>query len=134
MRADQVGTGWHFPTRVDPDGGLSMTGGTAKLEQSMRLILATYPGERPALPDFGSRLRDFVFSPAGVETAAELTDEVRRALVRWEPRIDVDRVRADPAPDVPELLRVDVEYTVRATGNRGGLTVPFHTRPDDDRD
>ena len=27
----------------------------------MRIILLTYPGERPMRPEFGSRVRDFVF-------------------------------------------------------------------------
>lgn len=132
MGVDLVGTGWNHPVRIDPDGGLAMTGGTAKLEQSMRLILTTYPGERPARPGFGSRLRDYVFRPADAETTSELANEVRRALSEWEQRAAVSQVRADPDADTPGLLRIDVEYTVVATGDRRTLAVPFHTRPDAD--
>jgi uncharacterized protein len=131
MGTEHVGTGWHYPFRVDPDGGFAMTGGTAKLEQSMRLILATYPGERLVRPDFGSRLRDYVFAPTTGDTTAELAAEVHRALRQWEPRVDVDDVTARPAPDVPGLLQVDVRYTVKATNDTRNLVFPFYTIPDD---
>jgi phage baseplate assembly protein W len=97
----------------------------------MRLILATYPGERPMRPDFGSRLRDFVFRGASWETAAEVEHEVRTALLRWEPRVDVDRVSVTADARDLGTLFIDIQYTVKQTNDRRNLVFPFYTIPDE---
>lgn len=129
MRADLIGAGWNFPLRTGPGGGFAITGGTDKLEQSMRLILMTYPGERPMRPDFGSRLRDFVFRPLSLDTVAEVSREVREALTRWEPRVDVEDVDSAPVPGHDGLLHIAIRYTVRATNDRRDVVFPFHLDP-----
>src|SRR5580700_2119789 len=96
MEQDFVGAGWAFPVGVDARGAIALTRGTDELEQAMRLILMTYPGERPMRPAFGSRLRDFIFTGATRENAALIEDEVRAALLRWEPRVEVDGVDVTP--------------------------------------
>jgi Bacteriophage baseplate protein W len=130
--ADFVGAGWAYPLEIDPGGGFALARGAARIEQSIRLILVTYPGERPMRPEFGSLLRDFVFRPASLDNAAELSSEVRKALIRWEPRIDVNTVDTYPAADDPGLLYIDITYTVRATNDKRNLVFPFYTIPEDE--
>ncbi len=130
MITDLIGAGWQFPLGYTPSGGFDMASGTPKLEQSMRLILTTYPGERQMRPEFGSRLRDFVFAPASLDVAMDLAAEVRRSLTRWEPRVVITDVVAAPHPDDPSLLYIDIGYTVRSTGDERNLVFPFHTVPD----
>src|SRR3954468_15110894 len=108
--SDFIGTGWAFPTGVGGTGGIAPVRGDTELVQAMRLILSTYPGERPMRPDFGCRLRDFVFRAATLDTIADLTAEVRRSLLRWEPRVDVVDVRVSPAPEDPALLYIEIAY------------------------
>lgn len=134
MAQDFVGAGWSFPMGVDSTGGIALARGDQELVQAMRLILMTYPGERPMRPEFGSRLRDYVFRDATLQTAGELAQEVRTALLRWEPRVDIDRV--DVTPDVTEqgLLYIDVAYTAKGTNDRRNLVFPFYTIPDDGSD
>jgi len=134
MRDEFIGTGWAFPTGVDAGGGIALVTGHTELVQAMRLILATYPGERPMRPEFGSRLRDYVFRSATPDTVAELADEVRRALLRWEPRVDVESVDVAPDPDDPSLLYIDIRYAPKATNDRRNLVFPFYTIPDDESD
>ena len=61
----------------------------AEIEQAIAIILGTAPGERPMRPEFGCGIHDFVFAPADPTTAGLVAYEVRNALGRWEPRIDV---------------------------------------------
>jgi hypothetical protein len=82
-------------------------------------------------PEFGSRLRDFVFRPATSENSAELSAVVRAALLRWEPRVTVEGVDVYPAPDSDGLLYIDIHYTVKATNDRRNLVFPFYTIPDE---
>ena len=130
-RHDFVGAGWAFPPAIGDHGRIVLVDGARELEQAMQIILLTYPGERPMRPAFGCRLRDFVFRPADHSTAAELALEVRNALLRWEPRIDVRAVRVDPDRDAPNRLQVEIVYSIKHTNDLRNLVFPFYTIPDD---
>ncbi len=87
MTADFIGAGWAFPLRTDATGAIALVRGEREIEESIRLILATAPGERPMRPEFGCAVHDYVFAPADASTAGQIAYEVRVALERWEPRI-----------------------------------------------
>jgi len=131
---DFVGVGWAFPLGVSTQGGIAMVRREVELEQAMTLILSTYPGERPMRPEFGSRLRDFVFRPANAETAAELSQEVRNALLRWEARVDVEMVNVTPDGADRSMLYIDIQYRLKDTNDRRNLVFPFYTIPEDGSD
>ncbi len=131
---DFVGAGWAFPLGVDARGGIALARRDSELEQAMRLILSTYPGERPMRPGFGSRARDFVFRSATIETAAELSYEVQHALTRWEPRVDVDLVNVTVDAEERNKFYIDIGYRVKGTNDKRNLVFPFYTIPDDGSD
>nr|WP_042177852.1 GPW/gp25 family protein [Kibdelosporangium sp. MJ126-NF4]CEL12810.1 hypothetical protein [Kibdelosporangium sp. MJ126-NF4]CTQ98496.1 hypothetical protein [Kibdelosporangium sp. MJ126-NF4] len=122
----------NHPLEVTASGDFAIAAEARRLEQSIRLILATYPGERPMRPDFGSRLRDFLFELCTSDNAAALAVEVRRAVAKWEPRVDLTEVRVIPDRAVPGLVHLDVEYRVVATGDVHEFAIPFHFNPDSD--
>jgi len=129
MKQDFVGAGWAFPVTVDARGSIALARGTDELNQSIQLILTTYPGERPMRNEFGSRLRDFVFAGANWANAAAIGNEVRAALLRWEPRVDVADVTVTPADGEDGLLYIDITYVIKATNDRRNLVFPFYTIP-----
>ena len=86
---DFVGAGWAFPLATDATGGIALVVREREIEEAIRLILATAPGERPMRPEFGCRVHDHVFAPINASTAGAIAYDVRYALERWEPRIDV---------------------------------------------
>lgn len=134
MSHDFVGAGWAFPLGVAGNGGIALVRREVELEQAMRLILSTYPGERPMRPEFGSRLRDFVFRPVNLETISELTQEVRRALMRWEPRVDIEAVTVLPGRSHLGMLYIDITYRPKDVNDRRNLVFPFYTIPEDGSD
>ncbi|HEX3650502.1 MAG TPA: GPW/gp25 family protein [Pseudonocardiaceae bacterium] len=129
MPEDFVGTGWAFPLGVDATGRIALASGERDIEQAIQLILRTYPGERPMRPDFGSRLRDYVFDGANDANAAAIAAAVRLALVRWEPRIYVDDVIVTPDEDDPSILYVEILYVIKAINDPRNLVFPFYTIP-----
>ena len=131
---DFIGAGWAFPLGVGPQGGIALVRREVELEQAMRLILSTYPGERPMRPEFGSRIRDFVFRSVNIETIAELSHEVRNALLRWEPRVNIEAVLVIPDPSDEGALYIDIQYVVKDTNDRRNLVFPFYTIPEDGSD
>ncbi|MFF4752192.1 GPW/gp25 family protein [Streptomyces sp. NPDC002514] len=125
-----IGAGWAFPPRTDATGSIALVRDDREIEESIRLILATSPGERPMRPEFGCALGDYVFAPADAGTAGQLAYEVRLALERWEPRIEVAdvAVRFDEADD--GVLYIDIGYAVRGTNDPRNLVFPFYVIPD----
>ena len=127
---DFVGSGWAFPVGVDSTGQIALARGSRDIEQAMRLILMTYPGERPMRPGFGSRLRDFVFDGATWENAAAVATEVRASLAQWEPRATVTDVVVTPEAVEPGLLSIDIAYVINGTNDPRNLVFPFYTIPE----
>ena len=103
-----------------------------EIEEAIRLVLGTAPGERPMRPEFGCGIHDYVFAPGDGATAGLIAQEVRVALERWEPRIEVNDVAIafDAVDD--GVLYIDVRYTVRSTNDRRNLVFPFYTIPSEE--
>jgi phage baseplate assembly protein W len=124
---DFLGRGWAFPVTIDDASGLiAMAGGDDGVRQSIWSILSTAPGERVMRPDYGCPLQDLVFAVNDDATAAEVAAAVREALALWEPRIDVLDVYAAADPVAAEVLRIEINYEVRATNSRFNLVYPFY--------
>ncbi len=127
--ADFVGRGWAWPVTVAHNGAVATVGGVANLEKAMGLILRTYLGERPMRPDFGSRLRDYLFDGVTDENATAIATEVRRAIASCEPRVDVTRVEVTPVTTALGRFDIDIFYTVRGTNDEHNLVMPFYSIP-----
>lgn len=128
---DFIGRGWAFPLRTDATGGIALVSREREIEEAIRLILGTAPGERPMRPEFGCRIHDHVFANADGATAALITADVLDALRRWEPRIDVQDVVVTSAPEDQTVLFVDVRYSIRRTNDLRNLVFPFYVIPGD---
>ncbi|MFE4856902.1 GPW/gp25 family protein [Streptomyces sp. NPDC056670] len=127
-----IGRGWGFPLRVGTTGGIGMVERDREIEEAIRLVLGTAPGERPMRPEFGCGIHDYVFAPGDGATAGLIAQEVHVALERWEPRIEVTDVAIafDAVDD--GVLYIDVRYTVRSTNDRRNLVFPFYTIPSEE--
>lgn len=128
---DFIGRGWAFPLRTDATGGIALVSREREIEEAIRLILGTSPGERPMRPEFGCRIHDHVFANADGATAASISADVVDALYRWEPRIDVEDVVVTSAPEDQTLLYIDVRYSIRRTNDLRNLVFPFYVIPGD---
>lgn len=131
MAEEFIGRGWAFPLRTDPTGSIALVSGDRELEESMRLILGTAPGERPMRPEFGCRIQEFVFAPSDATTAGRIAHEVRSALVRWEPRVELLGVDVYPADEDRSTLYIDVHYQERSTNDPRNLVFPFYLIPEE---
>lgn len=116
-RKDYLGTGWAFPFGFKSStGGVAVSSAEENIRQCISVILSTRPGERQMLPDFGCRLHELLFAPNTRATSALIAHHVREALMRWEPRIEILEVHAEPEQN--GSVSVEVEYLIRATNSR----------------
>jgi phage baseplate assembly protein W len=120
-----LGTGWQFPVRVNPQGGLSFSSGEQNIAESIWLILATAQNERQMRSTFGCGMHDLVFAPNNPSTFGNVAHLVRKALTNYEARIDVLDVRVETSPDDPNKVLIRVDYRIRATNSFHNLVYPF---------
>lgn len=105
-----------------------MEGGENNIERSVRLILGTAKGERVMRPEFGCDIHDQVFSALSPATLNRIEESVRSALVRWEPRIDVESVDVTPDANNPNKVNVEIEYWIQRTNSRSNMVYPFYVQ------
>ena len=130
MSEQFIGAGWAFPLRVDTTGGIALVAREQEIEEAIRLILGTSPGERPMRPEFGCRIHDYVFAAADGETAER---DRRRGPRVPAPLGAAHRRRgrrSSPSTGPsPALLYIDVRYVIKATNDRRNLVFPFYVIP-----
>lgn len=129
MSKEIIGSGWSFPPRIDPQGGLALTHDRNELVQSIYIILTTSPGQRVMRPTFGCRLHELVFAPNNTHTAAQARRFVEEAIGMWEPRVNVLQVDVYPDPKENNRLLIEIQYEVKANHDRRSLVYPFYLIP-----
>jgi phage baseplate assembly protein W len=79
--------------------------------------------ERLYIPDFGGGLRPFLFEPNTVATRFQISERIRKALQKWEPRINVASVDVEPDPSDPQAAIATIQYKLVATDAAERLSV-----------
>jgi uncharacterized protein len=116
---DLYGRSFAFPPRVGANGQVLWSLGEDNVRESIAIILRTRPGERLMLPDFGCNLELYLFEPNTVSTLRLIQEEIKRAILRWEPRVRLDDVRVDSrVVETRALVDVTILYTLVATQSR----------------
>jgi phage baseplate assembly protein W len=121
-----LGVGWKFPLQVTANGKIAQAKYEQRIEEALYLILSTAKGERIMLPNFGASIHELVFAPNNTVTRGVVVQNVRQALVTYEPRIDVLDIDAESAPEQPNLLLIRINYRIRANNAIGNLVYPFY--------
>jgi phage baseplate assembly protein W len=130
--AEILGSGIAFPLQVDRRGGIALAHDETDVDQAIELILSTAPGERPMRPEFGCGVHDFVFDTIDAGTVARMETEIRNALDRWEPRIQVTTIDFDLDEVANGALVIGIHYRLRATNHMRNLVYPFYVIPAED--
>lgn len=124
---DFLGTGWSFPpTFSRVDNSVEMVSGETDIHESLWILFSTLLGERIMLPQYGSRVWDMVFDSLTTTFKTLLEDNIREAILNWEPRIDVDAIAIDQEKSDEGLVSVTVDYTIRKTNSRSNIVYPFY--------
>jgi phage baseplate assembly protein W len=134
-----LGTGWSFPPAFEPrPTGLAAQEGRhlraalvraeADIEQSLRILLATNPGERVMQPGYGCGIKRMVFEQVNESTLTEIRHLVEQAILFFEPRIGVNAVVLDTSRLIEGELPIHIDYTVRTTNSRSNMVFPLYLR------
>jgi len=121
-----LGSGWKYPVELGKDDTISVSRHEEKIKESIRIILGTAKGERVMRPDFGCDIHNFVFAVINTTTLTQMESSVKKALVLWEPRIEVSSVNARPTRVSNGIIDIEINYRVRYTNTAYNLVYPFY--------
>lgn len=112
---------YHYPFRIDPVSGQAQQAPyVVHVDQMIRQVLLTAPGERADLPSFGCGLRQLLFAPNSDALQATARLIVQRALDQWlAGQIQVVKVEVSSGEggDDSQIV-VQVEYLLIETQSR----------------
>ena len=79
--------------------------------RSVRNIIMTIPGERFFQPSFGSGINRVLFNNMDEISASILEDEIRNAIMNYEPRVQLRSVKVQPDFDTNNFNTV-ITYSI----------------------
>ena len=116
-----IGISPKLPLRVDSvDGFYALTKKiTETIQQNLKMLILTTPGERMMNPEFGVGLRNFLFDNRGEGTAEGIKNKISTQVQRYIPAIKLTNIIIANAPsseltvdaDAHNLL-VRIEYVI----------------------
>ena len=106
--------GINFPFRDSFDGKYLDLSDTANEEIRTDLIhlLLTRKGARYFLPDFGTRLYEYIFEPLDGPTFNDIESEIRDSVEKYIPNLVLNSIRVYPATDDENDTDVIKTYNV----------------------
>ena len=120
-----LGTGWGFPpTFTKGHNGVEMISDEQDIRSSLEILLATELGERVLRPEYGTKIHSLIFETLDVSTGTLIADEIRKAILFHESRVDVQNI--DFIQDeVNGKIQVTIDYTIITTNTRLNLVFPL---------
>lgn len=121
-----LGRGWSFPPTFVKGGNLvQMLEGDDDIKSSLQIILSTIIGERIMQPEFGCNVDKLVFEPLDTTFSTFITEQIRLAILNFEPRITLDSVDYD-ADELNGKVLLTINYTITGTNTRSNLVYPYY--------
>jgi phage baseplate assembly protein W len=77
------------------------------------------------LPDFGCGIHDLVFAANTAALRGLVSAEVRDAITRWEPRVDVLDIQVETPDDARNRIIISIACRVRQNNAALNLVYPF---------
>ena len=81
------------------------------INQSIKNIVLTVPGEKPFQPEVGSRVNELLFEPLDPFVVDALRDEIINTIKQHEPRVDLQKVDVQPIY-TQNRVNISVQYKI----------------------
>jgi len=123
-----LGKGWSFPpTFHDYRGqGVEMVENEVDIKQSLEILLGTSLGERLMVPEYGCDLMTYLFDAISTTRVHFLRELIRTAILKYEPRIDLNEIHIDQTDYLEGIIRIKVDYSIIVTNTRFNLVFPYY--------
>jgi hypothetical protein len=111
------------PFRISASGGVSTTPNPdVQIDQRVNALLSTQPGERRANYEFGVPTNAMIFENQSDLLSGVLAEQVRTAIEKFEPGVNIDGLDVTPAENGSGGVDVALRYSRReAASSDSGL-------------
>ena len=109
--------GFNPPFIGGPEGVLSRQEDDRLIKNDLLQLLLTVPGERVNRPDFGVNLRNFVFEDSTPQSLSILASEVKSAVLRQEPRVNLLDLQIISDPDTNQI-KISLAFNLKIDPTR----------------
>jgi phage baseplate assembly protein W len=119
-----LGQGVKYPLTLTNTGRLDLSNGQTSVEEALQAILETSPGERPMLPNFGSKTGEF--EPVDLQ---RMIAKFKKDVADYEPRVEsIANIDSVYGPGVGETT-ISIYYVVVGEANERILTYNLFVGP-----
>lgn len=110
---ENIGLNYPFGLTGAPFGATTTT--LDRIRANIRVLLRTNVGERAMKPEFGVRLREFLFEQIDEEDEERIRDNIATAIERWIPEVIVESIEIDSGEQNKELnlLAVKIKFNLK---------------------
>ena len=123
-----IGKGWCFPPEFDIGSrSVKVVAGETDIQESLEILLSTQAGERPMNPKFGCQLSLLLFEPLNERLKEQIADQIKMAILQFEPRITVEKVELEFIPLETTVL-IHILYYVKTTNSRKNMVFPYYLK------
>lgn len=123
-----LGRGWGFPVTFSKTAKqVVMNEAEENIRSSIEIILQTTLGERVMQPEFGANLTNYVFDSMDSNFRTFVTEQIRVAIIKNEPRAQLAKVEYNEQP-LEGRIDIIVYYTVLSTNSRYNIVYPFYLK------
>jgi phage baseplate assembly protein W len=123
-----LGTGWSFPPTFHKERslGVEMVSNERDIQQSLHILLNTKLGERIMTPRYGCDIYTYLFDTISNSRVHVITEMIRTAILRYEPRIKLIKVYVDESEYLDGVIKINLDYRIPHTNNRFNLVFPYY--------
>ncbi len=125
-----LGTGWGFPVafhKTKGSCGVRTVSEIEDIKESLTILFSTRPGERVLRPDFGGSLDDLVFEPVNEGLKNYLIDLIKKAVLYYEARIDLESVALNDDSLEGKVI-ISLTFILRTTNSRFNYVFDYYQR------
>jgi phage baseplate assembly protein W len=121
-----LGVGWGFPPSFDIySKSVELVQDKQDIQESLRILLNTTPGERIMELDYGCDLSPLAFQQLDLNLKTFMTNNIRQAILRYEPRIRVKEMLLEQEEGIKGTIHIHVQYIIKATNNLDKLVYKY---------
>jgi uncharacterized protein len=126
-RPDILGKGWSYPPAFSLAAQQPKMAAEAEdVEQSLKILLSTRPGELLMEPRFGCNLDVLLFEPLTTSLVTHVKELIQNAILYYEPRIELQKIAIDGSRTANGIILIELDYFIRSYNSRFNLVFPLY--------
>ena len=117
--------GWKFPPSFNKfSKSVDVVDNENSIKESLYILLSTIPGERLMELDYGCDIQSILFKPLDLNVKTFLSNNIKSAILRWEPRIEVTNIDIN-GETTEGRLNILISYKIKVNGKNDNLDFQY---------